>query len=188
VRLLLLLSVAAVAPPAAAGPARPPGPAFGLSAGLGRGVVDYTLFDTPFAGERGRGPALGLCAAREFDAQFALGVRGLAWKRAFANTDGDDETWTCTLGAAVLAWRPGGGGFFVRGGPGWGRAEVEFDYGSVKVTGARSGPAALLACGWTGEIGRGVSAGPSIEVGAIRLENAWRANLAVLSLELWWRP
>ena len=169
-------------------PAERPATLFGLSAGAGDGVMDYVRFDTPFSHERGGGLAIGLHAARVLDREFALGLRGLVWQRAFNNDEGDDETWAFTLGAVVLTWRPGGGGLFVRAGPGWGRAEVELDYGASKAVGADSGPAAVAACGWTWRLGGGVELGPAVEWGAVRLEDDWRADLRSLALEATWRP
>ncbi len=172
----------------AAAAAAEAGPLFALSGGPGHGRVDYERLGTAFASQRGGGPAVGLFAGRAFDAEFAVGVRAVAWGRAFANADGDDETWTCALVALALAWRPGRGGFFLRAGPGWGRAEVELDYGDVKVAGAESGPAALAAAGWTWRVARGLEVGPVVEAGVARLEGAWRADFASIVLEASWRP
>ncbi len=186
---LVLLTAPTRAARAVEAPAAPSaGPLCGISVGVGGGVLDYVFWDTPFASERGAGGALGLHVARALDREFALGLRGLAWTRSFENVYGDDETWTFSLGAIVLTWRPAGRGFFVRGGPGWGRAELEFDYGDAKVVGAESGPLALLGCGWTWRIAGGLALGPTLEIGAIRLAEAWRADLGTLSLELSWQP
>ncbi len=188
--ILLACVVAVIALPAvgaAAWPHERQGVMLGFNAGAGSAELQFENSDgTTVSGDREGGGAFGLRAGYAFNDRLALGLEGTGWSRTFENDSGLDATWTFTVSTIALTWYPGGGGFLLRGGLGWGRAEMELDLGDGTISGDDTGAAALIGLGYEWRLGRRFALGPAVDFGGMDLGEGWKANIANLTVGLTW--
>ena len=96
-----------------------------------------------------------------------IGLESSAWVREEEIEGfGDELTQTNTLavGAFAATWYPGQGGFFLRGGIGFGTYQEEVASGSVTVTFRETGFGVLAATGYEWRLTRSFALGPQLDL------------------------
>jgi hypothetical protein len=91
-----------------------------------------------------------------------LAFEGNAWSKTFS-TDQGDLTWTFSTGTASVTCFPQNMGFFLRGGIGFGTANVELERNNVKISADDTGLGLLAAAGYEWRLTQKFALGPQVE-------------------------
>lgn len=149
----------------------------GLNLGGGSAGVTVDSFDS----DRETGAAASGRIAYAFDPQWAVGLEGNVWTKKV-----DNQTWTFSVGGVAATFYPGGSGFFVRGGIGSGRVELEVDTGSVQVTASDNGFGFLVGAGYEWRLTRKFALGPEISYAYADIADGFTLNYINTTVGLNW--
>ena len=162
-RLGILLAALALAMPAAAGDWAHDREGFVIGFNIGGG----TATASPDVGEddSGGGGAGSFRLGWAFNNSFMLGLESTAW---VGNTDVDADL-TLSSAKLNLTWYPSAKGWFVRGGFGSGRAELNLKFFNPDVTIEDSGPSFGLGAGHEWRLTEKFSLGGAVDFDAVGL-------------------
>jgi hypothetical protein len=151
---------------------------------MGQADVDNAAYDTTTDYEGGWAGSLRFAYGLDDDLTMGLEVNG--WSSTFDDSAGESRTWSFGLAAAEATWFPGAGGFFLRGGLGFGTVRAEFSMASEEISVDQGGFGTTLGIGYEWRVGQNVAFGAALDGGHLDAGDGIRADYLNLALNLDW--
>jgi len=175
---LVLLS--AVLLPALAAAETHPQTREGWLIGFGVGGGSAGISADGASSDREGGFAASFRAGYAFQPQLSVELDSNGWSK-----EQDGTTTTFSVGTAAINYYPGAQGIVLRGGVGFGSADVSTQVGSVTLSGSESGFGFLLGAGYEFRVRRTFAIGPQVDFGWMTLD-AFDANYVNVGIGFNW--
>jgi hypothetical protein len=162
------------------------GAVLGFNVGAGSAGVNVDLGGATASSDRETGEAGSLRLGYAVQQNLVLGFEANGWAKTFTS-GGYDTKWSFGVGTLGATWYPAHGGFFMRGGVGFGRAQVEFSNSQgTQLKAHDSGLGMTAGLGYEWRLTRTFALGPQVDFGYLDVGNGFTANYVNFTLGLNW--